>query len=361
MNRLPLICFYQDRYIFSYDYRQLSIQVSELDHFQQQHHDSMIIYRMNYEWNWPEQLFKAQEKLNQASEMSLFIVNTWEEWSVAKLEQWLAQFARLRPFKLSAAFTPIVSQKSYSEQLAAVLEGINSGDYYQLNLSLPFVSSTTCSPLETFAHYHGLMPGSYHAFIPSDEGCLICLSPELFLKKDHTTYQTSPIKGTAANNPDAIEALLTSLKENAELSMIVDLLRNDLNINADIRSSKVLAHRQLMHLGHLVHTYSTVEAESSKPLFSVLSSILPGGSISGCPKKKVVEELTRIEPFRRTYYSGIAGWIHGEQAESAIVIRSFWQDPQGTLTYHAGGGIVADSDLNQEYQEILLKARRINS
>ncbi len=360
LNTLPLICFYRGNFLFSYNYRHLRVDHNELQHIMQRERKSLIVYRLNYEWNQPSELLKKQMKIHSEAEADLFVINQYEEWTASQLNSWLEQFSRLRPFSLVKGFTPLVNQQEYAEQLSQVKAKINCGDFYQLNLSFPFAAQSNCSPLEAFAHYHQRMPGDYHAFIPSAEGTLICLSPELFLKKDHTQYTTCPIKGTSANNPDAIEALLTSQKENAELSMIVDLLRNDLNIHADIESSKVLAHRHLLHLGHLVHTYSTVQAESSAPLATILSSILPGGSISGCPKKRVIEELASLEPFYRGHYTGIVGWSHEEQAESAIVIRSFWQTHTGDIFYHAGGGIVADSQVDNEYNEVLLKARRIN-
>lgn len=358
MNSLPLICFYQGHFILSYSYKKLNCQNIDLPELFKKHRHEMLIYRFNFEWGI--EASAKQEQLHQALPVEIYLLEQWEELSRKALDKWLEQFSRIRPFKLEQPFIPHISQEQYHHQLSRVKESIERGDFYQLNLSLPFSASTQCSPIESFAYYHERMPGDYHAFIPCQNGSMICLSPESFIKKDHTHYITAPIKGTAANHPDAIEGLLSSIKENAELSMIVDLLRNDLNSLADLKSSKVTAHRKLMDLGHLVHTYSTIEADSSLDLMDVLPSILPGGSISGCPKKRAVEEIIAVEPFERGYYCGIIGWCQGEMAESAIAIRSFWQDTEGKIFYHAGGGIVADSEIETEYNEILLKARRIN-
>lgn len=360
MNSLPLICFFQGDFLLSYNYRKINCDPSSLQEIFHQHHNDLLIYRLNFEWGQNEEKYSQQEVIHSQAPVDLFIVEKWEVLSPNKLNSWLEQFARIRPFKLEQPFSPLITPEDYAKQLTRVKEGIDGGEFYQLNLSLPFKTHTICSPLEAFAHYHSRMPGDFHAFLPCSEGSLICLSPELFLKKDHTHYITAPIKGTAANNPDAIEELLCSIKENAELSMIVDLLRNDLNLYADITSSKVTSHRKLMNLGHLVHTCSTVEADSTSELMQLLPAMLPGGSISGCPKKRAVEEIFAVETYRRGFYCGITGWAQGEQAESAISIRSFWQNNTGDLFYHAGGGIVADSQIDHEYQEILLKARRIN-
>lgn len=359
MTNLPLICFYKNKYLLSYNYREVHLQPDELELFFTENKDKLILFRLNFEWGMKTKK-KTQKTLHSNSIQNIFIIEKWDELSERELEEWLQQFSRLRPFKLAEKFVPMVDEDHYAQMLTHVKSCINQGDFYQLNLTLPFKGKSDQSPLEAFAHYHSRMAGSYHAFIPTTSGSLICLSPELFLKKDHTRYTTCPIKGTSANTPDAIEALLVSTKENAELSMIVDLLRNDLNISADLMSSKLLNHRQLMSLGHLVHTYSTIEAESSASLAQILPTLLPGGSISGCPKKRSVEEITSLEPFKRGYYTGIIGWQQGEFSESAIVIRSFWQDQNGDIFYHAGGGIVADSEIDHEYQEILLKSRRIN-
>jgi para-aminobenzoate synthetase component 1 len=178
--------------------------------------------------------------------------------------------------------------------------------------------------------------------------------------KRGNTLSTSPIKGTISKNVKNYEAiLLESQKESAELSMIVDLLRNDISRASDISPSKVIKHREIMDLGNLVHTYSTIESETSLNLCEILWETLPGGSISGCPKREAVLNILKLEPYARGPYTGICGWWHKDNFELNILIRSLVLLPNGKCFYSAGGGIVYDSKCNMEYDEILLKAEMI--
>ncbi len=356
----PLICFYKGNYILSKDYQELEISSDNwkvcLEEIENNHHDQLKILKIDYDHISHLQLHRnKKESLYSSSPIGLILINEYEILTGAKLEAFLLNYKR----KCPTQFEPLISRDEYNKAIETTLEGIRRGDIYQLNLTFPFKGESKSTPLENFAHYHREFHGSYHAFIPLKGESLICLSPELFLSKENERLTTRPIKGTSQADEKSIQELIASEKENAELSMIVDLLRNDLNTVADIASSQVVAHREIMNLGDLTHTYSQITASTSRSIIDILESTLPGGSISGCPKKKACEYIHQIEKYKRGFYTGILGWWHKDDFEFNILIRSFMQKDNGEIYYHAGGGIVIDSVPEKEYQEVLLKSKRI--
>ena len=176
-----------------------------------------------------------------------------------------------------------------------------------------------------------------------------------------------PIKGTIPRGRDAREdarnakRLTASEKDDAELSMIVDLVRNDLGRVSEPGSVKVEGHRELMKLSHVMHTYSRVSGKLArgKDLFDAIRSVFPGGSITGCPKKRTMEIIDKLEDFKRGIYTGSAGYISfSGDADLNILIRSILLK-DGRIWFQAGGGIVIDSDAGKEYEESVDKARAI--
>jgi len=196
---------------------------------------------------------------------------------------------------------------------------------------------------------------------------ILSSSPELFLRMSERSIETRPIKGTRPRFPDpkaderSAQELTTSQKEIAELVMITDLLRNDLGQVSDFGSvfvEQMLKLETLQQVHHLVSTVKgTLRADVSQ--LEALASCLPGGSITGAPKKRATEIIAELEPTPRGLYTGVIGFI-GFNGESQfnIVIRSLIAE-KGKLSYHVGAGIVADSDPASEYQETLHKAAGI--
>lgn len=262
-------------------------------------------------------------------------------------------------FSLEERFRPLVSREDYLSNLKRVLQAIVQGEFYQLNLTMPFAGRYGGSSAGAFVRYHRVFRGDFHGMMPLKDGTLISMSPELFLEKTGRKLLSCPIKGTAEKAFGSDLQLMGSEKEGAELSMIVDLLRSDLNSVADERCSRVNFHRRLLDLGDIWHSCSEIEAESTMDLPEILYRMLPGGSISGCPKKRAVEHILALEPWRRGYYTGVFGWWRGEDARFCVLIRSFMLLATGAIYYHSGGGIVHDSQLDREYNELLLKARKI--
>ncbi|MCK5883281.1 MAG: chorismate-binding protein [Bacteriovoracaceae bacterium] len=359
----PLICFYKGDYLISEDYFEIEISESQwkenLTRIQTEYFEHTKIIKINYEFGEKILLkdrISTKEKLHSTPLMAVIVLRDKKKITKNQLKE------RLKDCKKAeiTTFKPRIAKKSYLESLKKTLEGIRDGDIYQLNLTFPFVAESCTHSLDLFSHYHNKFLGNYHAHIPYGDHTIISLSPELFLKREENVLTTRPIKGTSKAGIEGIKNLLNSNKENAELSMIVDLLRNDLNSVSDGKGSTVQEHRSIMDLGDIVHTYSEITAPCSKNFSDILESVLPGGSISGCPKKRACEYISELEEFDRGYYCGTLGWWEKDEFELNILIRSFLHEASGRLFYHAGGGIVIDSTPENEYEEILLKSQRIN-
>ncbi len=151
---------------------------------------------------------------------------------------------------------------------------------------------------------------------------------------------------------------MSSPKETAELSMIVDLLRNDLNSICE-KPVTVTKHREILDLGYTQHTYSEITGLTNLNLPEILKSTFPGGSISGCPKSESLKAISEFENSPRGFYTGTIGWWQKNDFKLNIAIRSF-KKQNTDLTYYAGCGIVYDSDPDCEWQEFLTKAGKLN-
>lgn len=266
---------------------------------------------------------------------------------------------------------PLASSFTADEYLAAVRqvkENIAAGDIFQANLtqrfSSPFAGSTRELACRAFSHSQP----RYGAYLEMPGGrCVVSMSPELFLDVNGGTREvvTRPIKGTrSAAEPDAARELRDSIKDQAELHMIVDLMRNDLGRVCAYGSVRVTESRTIEAHPTVHHGVSTIRGRlrGDVSLADLLEASFPGGSITGAPKIRAMQIIDEVEPVRRGPYCGSIGWIAPNQsARLNIAIRTImltgeralgnWRDLAGTLDYGAGGGIVADSDPVSEYRE----------
>lgn len=262
---------------------------------------------------------------------------------------------------------PNLSSAAYREKVKEVKGYLTEGQTYQVNFSQRF--SADCS-LDGWAVYKALSqksPAPFSCYFDYGDYEIVSSSPELLLRKRGEMLESWPIKGTIPRGRDAREdarntkKLLASAKDEAELSMIVDLVRNDLGRVSEPGSVKVEGHRELMKLSHVIHTYSRVSGKLArgKDLFDAIKSVFPGGSITGCPKKRTMEIIDKLEDFKRGIYTGSAGYISfSGDADLNILIRSLLLK-DGRVYFQAGGGIVIDSDAGKEYEESVDKARAI--
>lgn len=251
------------------------------------------------------------------------------------------------------------------------IDYIAAGDVFQVNVAQRFTTPFVGSPRAFYATLCQQSPAWYGAYgeltrFDADEPSrtLTSISPELFLDVNATgRVITRPIKGTRPSSADA-DALRDSDKDQAELAMIVDLMRNDLGRVCAFGSIRVNEPRTIESHPTVHHGVATItgQLQPSKDLVDLLRATLPGGSITGAPKVRAMQIIDELEPARRGAYCGAIGMINGQQTLLNIAIRTviIEQDQvngKGRADVWVGGGIVADSDPDAEYQEMLDKAK----
>jgi len=266
-----------------------------------------------------------------------------------------------------ANFTP----EAYRRAVKRCTEYIAAGDIFQVNLSQRFTVRGAPPPTAIYRALRNRNPAWYSAFMTFEsygrQCAVLSSSPELFLRVRRGHVTTRPIKGTRRRTDDPIgnaraaAGLLSSPKDNAELAMIIDLLRNDLGRVCAFGSMRVSEPRSLETHPTVFHLVGTVEGDLRAGVgpAELLRATFPGGSITGAPKIRAMEIIDELEPVARGPYTGCIGLIGVDGGcELNIVIRTVVCDA-GNAYVQAGGGIVADSTPEGEYQETLDKARAL--
>lgn len=275
---------------------------------------------------------------------------------------------------LSASFSAHMDVKTYSQSHDSIEEYINSGDVYQVNLTQKFSAPCSGSPLAGYLTLRRASPGPFNAFIDLGNEALLCLSPERFLLSDQGGLETKPIKGTRKRLADSAadklqrEALVASEKDRAENLMIVDLLRNDMGKVSRTGSVKVTELFALKTFSNVHHLVTTITAKLADGLdaMDALSACFPGGSITGAPKLRAMEIIEELEVSERGPYCGsVLYWDSAGRLDSNIAIRTLrWlaratENEPDHIECWAGGGIVADSDWEDEYAECFYKVQNL--
>jgi para-aminobenzoate synthetase component 1 len=290
--------------------------------------------------------------------------------SAASLEpakRWLENMDRQHSvsteFQLEGDWLASNSALQYSQSVAKIQQFIHAGDCYQVNLAQHFKARYSGHPWNAYRQLRQQLPAPFSAFINTGHGCLLSHSPERFLSIANQHISTSPIKGTRprgqTTEADAHYAreLLNSAKDRAENLMIVDLLRNDLGrscLPGSITADALFTLESYANVHHLVSTVSG-KLRSNVTALEALRSAFPGGSITGAPKIRAMDIINALEPVSRSAYCGSVFYYsnHGH-FDSNIAIRSLIADGSDMHCW-GGGGIVADSDPQQEYAESLNK------
>ena len=266
-------------------------------------------------------------------------------------------------FSLISPFKPTLSPDKYNQSIASIKDYIAGGDCYQTNFTQHFSADYKGDLWSAYLALREAAPSPYSAFWQWQDKALLSISPERFLKCSLGNVETKPIKGTllrgktVEEDQDNAVKLLNSDKDRAENLMIVDLLRNDLGKNCEpgsIRVPKLFALESFPNVHHLVSTVTGILAEGSGPI-DLLRGCFPGGSITGAPKKRAMEIIEELEPVKRSVYCGSIGYISATgRMDTNIAIRTVIADGT-TLHCWGGGGIVADSQADSEYQESINK------
>jgi para-aminobenzoate synthetase component 1 len=269
------------------------------------------------------------------------------------------------PFRVTGAVESNMTRQRYADAFHRVQRYIRAGDCYQVNLAQRFSVTTRGDPWLAYRQLRQLNPAPFSAYLNTPAAQLLCSSPERFLRVREGAVETRPIKGTVARgaNPsddrELRQGLRRSSKDRAENLMIVDLLRNDLSKNSALGSVEVrelFALESYATVHHLVSTINSRLAEGRDAL-DLLRGCFPGGSITGAPKRRAMEIIEQLEPDRRGAYCGSIGYIGFDgNMDSNIAIRTMVHI-DGRMRFWAGGGLVADSVLDTEYQETFHKAK----
>ncbi|ODS23079.1 aminodeoxychorismate synthase, component I [Candidatus Endobugula sertula] len=263
--------------------------------------------------------------------------------------------------------TSDTSTKEYHQKLTTINDYINAGDCYQVNFSQCFSAKYQGDPYIAYIQLRKAMSSPFSAFMDLGEQCIMSLSPERFLKINNRQVLTQPIKGTIPRDKDHYidqenaQKLQTSRKNQAENLMIVDLLRNDLGkscIPGSIDVPNLFELHSFPNVHHLISTI-TGTARLDKTAIDVFQDAFPGGSITGAPKKRAMEIIEALENGQRSIYCGSIAYINGQgNLDSNITIRTIACDGKKLYCW-GGGGIVADSEAELEYQESLTKIHTI--
>ncbi len=265
------------------------------------------------------------------------------------------------------AFKSAFTRESYMEAVRQIREYIAAGDIYQVNMSQRFQTEFSGSPFALFRRLYEINPAPFFAYINAGDHHIVSTSPERFILQQGRKVETRPIKGTRprGKTPEDDARLKSELsqsrKDDAELSMIVDLLRNDIGKVCETGSVRVSEHKRIEGYQNVYHLVSVVEGilDADKDSVDLLKATFPGGSITGCPKIRAMEIIDELEPCRRHIYTGSIGYISfHDTMDLSIAIRTA-TILNDKIVFSVGGGVVYDSDPADEYEETLHKGQTL--
>ena len=251
-----------------------------------------------------------------------------------------------------------LSFKEYKKKFDILQNEIKEGNSYLLNLTAKTKIKTALSLEDIYKNTQA----RFKLRFQNQNENFVCFSPERFVEIKKNKISTYPMKGTIDSSIINAQArILGDIKEMAEHTMVVDLLRNDLGIVGSKVRVDMFRYVEKINAGNkkLFQVSSKISANLQnnwhENIGDILTSLLPAGSITGTPKKKTIEILNKVEEYDRGFYTGIFGFFDGENLDSSVMIRFIEIDKKGELFYKSGGGITCDSNVELEYQELLDK------
>ena len=289
----------------------------------------------------------------------------------AVIDAFVAQLTQPLPphgsFSSDGVMKANFSRAEYEAAVQRVRDHIAAGDVYQVNLSQRFETGFSGDSYSLFCRLYRMNPAPFFAYVNAGDHRIVSTSPERFLLQRARRVETRPIKGTRprGKTPEADRRMQAELarspKDDAELSMIVDLLRNDLGRACSGGSVVVTQHKRLESYRNVHHLVSVVEGTlaDGKTSADLIRATFPGGSITGCPKIRAMEIIDELESRRRHIYTGSIGYIgFHDTMDLSIAIRTA-TIVDDRLYFSVGGGIVYDSDPADEYAETLHKGETL--
>lgn len=271
----------------------------------------------------------------------------------------------------SLAIQPRMAKEDYLHKIEAIRKHIQRGDCYEINFCQEFYAEDThIDPLSVYRQLTDISPNPFACFYKLDDKYVLCASPERYLQKKGTRLLSQPIKGTFKRNlTDAVadeslkQALTKSEKDRSENVMVVDLVRNDLSQvckEGSVQVDELFGVYSFPQVHQMISTISG-ELKTGFGLAEILQASFPMGSMTGAPKRRVMELIEQYEVTKRGIYSGAIGYISPDNDfDFNVVIRSILYNASAAyLCYLVGGGITFYSDAEKEYEECLLKAAAI--
>ncbi|MGA2916546.1 MAG: anthranilate synthase component I family protein [Sedimentisphaerales bacterium] len=264
-------------------------------------------------------------------------------------------------------FKSNMTKDYYLQSIAKIKKYIYDGDVYQINFSQRFNTEFSKEAYKLFLWQNKFNPSPYSAYVDAGDWQIVSASPELFININNGIITTCPIKGTRPRTFKKVideknyKDLIESEKEKAELDMIIDLERNDLGRICQAGTIKVTKRRDIEAFATVFHAVSTIQGRIRKGIdfTDCLKAIFPGGSISGAPKISAMKIINELEPTARGLYTGSIGWfdLKGNACLNIVIRTIIIKD--NIAFAQTGGGIVADSDAESEWQETLIKAKAL--
>lgn len=257
-----------------------------------------------------------------------------------------------------------LTRRQFIDRVRQAKAFIRSGDIYQVNLARRLSIETGLPPWSFFQRLQAVSPSPFAAFLNCGRFQIASSSPESFLRLSGRAIRTRPIKGTRPRGGDPEQdtrlayELQTSAKEQAELVMITDLLRNDLGRVCEFGSVNVPDLFRLERFSHVQHLVSTVDGQLRPGIThsEALSACFPGGSITGAPKIRAMQIINGLEKNKRNAYAGAVGYFGWDGAHDSCIALRTCLLKDGKVYVQAGAGVVADSDPTYEYNETVNKA-----
>lgn len=290
-----------------------------------------------------------------------------------KIKSIIARLQRQNPpSPVRSPFTPSplrsnFSKEDYMKVVERAKEYIRAGDIIQVVPSQRFSTEVHCEPFDIYRALRSINPSPYLFYLKMNDMILMGSSPEVMVRLEGNQIELRPIAGTRPRGKTPEEDLrmekdlLADEKEKAEHIMLVDLGRNDVGRVSEIGSVRVTELMTVEKYSHVMHIVSNVQGELAprKNAFDVFRATFPAGTVSGAPKIRAMEIIEELEPFRRGFYAGAVGYFSFPgNMDTCIAIRSILIK-DGKAYVQAGGGVVADSDPEKEYEETLHKAQAI--
>ncbi|WP_438308950.1 aminodeoxychorismate synthase component I [Pseudomonas guariconensis] len=296
------------------------------------------------------------------------VVEHQERQSIISLFQPGPKRKNDEPFTLAAQFAPTISYDTYENAISRIQGYIAAGDCYQVNFTQQFVTGYSGNPWSAYQTLRNHCATPFGGYINlGQHDAILSFSPERFIQCRDGQVETRPIKGTTprgqtlAEDQLYVDMLAASEKDRSENLMIVDLLRNDIGKNCRFGSVSVPELFNIESYPNVHHLVSTIRGElaDGRDPLNLLIDAFPGGSITGAPKKRAMQIIDELEVAQRSIYCGSMFYLDAAgQLDSSITIRTLLAS-HGTISCWGGGGIVAESTAQSEYQESVTKIQNL--